>query len=106
MSSDVAEYPNPDLAIEVDLSPSKIDRPGIDAAFGIAEVWRFDRQQTVIERLEENDSSHPVETNFLLPVRAAEIGRWVLSEDSRDGSLWARRLRAWVRSELARRRPG
>ena len=42
MSSDVAEYPNPDLALEVDLSPSKIDRPGIYAALRVAEVWRFD----------------------------------------------------------------
>ena len=41
-SKDVAEYPNPDLAIEVDISPSKIDRPGIYAALRVAEVWRFD----------------------------------------------------------------
>lgn len=42
MSMDVADYPNPDLAIEVDLSPSQIDRPGIYAALRVAEVWRFD----------------------------------------------------------------
>ena len=28
-SNDVADYPNPDLAIEVDLSPSQIDRPDL-----------------------------------------------------------------------------
>jgi len=28
-SNDIADYPNPDLGIEVDISPSKIDRPGI-----------------------------------------------------------------------------
>lgn len=31
-SKDVAEYPNPDLAIEVDFSPSMINRAGIYAA--------------------------------------------------------------------------
>ena len=30
-SNDVADYPNPDLAIEVDISPSQLDRPEIYA---------------------------------------------------------------------------
>jgi len=51
-SKDVADYPNPDLSIEVDISPSRIDRPGIYAALVVAEVWRFDHEQgrIVIER--------------------------------------------------------
>ena len=51
MSEDVADYPNPDLAVEVDISPSKIDRPGIYAALGVAEVWRYDGKlrEVVIE---------------------------------------------------------
>jgi Uma2 family endonuclease len=107
MSRDVAEYPNPDLAIEVDISPSKIDRPGIYAALRVAEVWRFDREcrQIVIERLADDGSYQLVAESAFLPVRSEEVGRWVLEEDSCDGSLWARRLRAWVRAELAARLP-
>ncbi len=106
MCRNVAEYPNPDLALEVDVSPSKIDRPGIYAALGVAEVWRFDgeRRLIVIERLADDGAYHPVEGSASLPVRAEEVGRWVLEEDIRDGSAWARRLRAWVRAELAPRR--
>jgi hypothetical protein len=48
---------------------------------------------------------HPVEGTAFLPVRAEEVGRWVLDEDFRDGSAWARRLRAWVRAEVAPRLP-
>ncbi len=105
MSRNGAEYPNPDLAIEVDLSPSKIDRPDIYAALRVAEVWRFDgeHQQIIMERLEDDEAYHPVEGSALLPVRASEVGRWVLKEDFSDGSLWARRLRAWVRAELVPR---
>ena len=33
-SDDIADYPNPDLAIEVDISPPLIDRAGIYAACG------------------------------------------------------------------------
>ncbi|MGZ3387032.1 MAG: hypothetical protein ACXWNF_17085, partial [Isosphaeraceae bacterium] len=40
-SKDVADYPNPDLSIEVDISSSKIDRPGIYAALIVAEVSRI-----------------------------------------------------------------
>jgi Uma2 family endonuclease len=104
-SKDVADYPNPDLAIEVDLSPSKIDRPAIYAALRVAEVWRFDGEQKsiVIDRLGEDGAYHSVEASEFLPVRAEEVGRWVLDEDRRAGSAWGRRLRAWAREEPAPR---
>ena len=108
MSEDVADYPNPDLGVEVDVSPSKIDRPGIYAALGVAEVWRYDgkTREVVIERLTADGTYQPVKESGVLPVRAEEVGHWVLREDARDGSQWARRLRAWARAELAPRRPG
>ncbi len=107
MSMDGADYPNPDLAIEVELTPSQIDRPGIYAALCVAEVWRFDRdrRRIMIERLADVGAYHSVEGSAFLPVRAEEIGRWVLEQDFRDGSAWARRLRAWVQAEVAPRLP-
>ena len=92
--------------IEVDISPSKIDRPAIFAALRVAEVWRFDgeRKRIVIERLSEDRTYHAADESQFLPVRCDEIGRWVLEEDIRDGSAWARRLRSWARAELVPRR--
>lgn len=106
-SKDVAEYPNPDLAIEVDVSPSKIDRPAIYAALRVAEVWRFDgeRKWIVIERVSEDGTYQTVDMSEFLPVRSEEVARWVLEEDRRAGSAWGRRLRAWTRAELALRLP-
>ncbi len=106
-SKDVAEYPNPDLAIEVDVSPSKIDRPAIYAALRVAEVWRFDgeRKRIVIERLSEDGTYQTVDMSEFLPVRSEEVARWVLEEDRRAGSAWGRRMRAWARAELALRLP-
>jgi Uma2 family endonuclease len=76
-SPDVADYPNPDLAIEVDVSPSKIDRPGIYAALRVAEVWRFDgkRRELVIERLTAGESYEPADGSEFLPARAEDVGR-------------------------------
>ena len=104
-SNDVAEYPNPDLAIEVDVSPSKIDRPAIYAALRVAEVWRFDgeRKWIVIERVSEDGTYQTVDMSEFLPVRSEEVARWVLEEDRRAGSAWGRRMRA--RAELAPRLP-
>ena len=102
----IADYPNPDLAIEVDISSPEIDRPGIYAALKVAEVWRFDGdlEQVIIERLDDG-TYRPVETSQFLPIRAEEIRRWVVEEDSSDESSWARRLRAWARAELTARLP-
>ena len=46
-SDDVDLYPNPDLAVEVDISPPKIDRPGIYAALQVPEFWRSTQQGRV-----------------------------------------------------------
>jgi len=107
-SLDIADYPNPDLGIEVEMSPPKIDRPGIYAALKVAEVWRFDgeHQQVFIERLEDDGTYRTVDRSSFLPLYAAEIRRWVVEEDSHDECAWARRLRAWVRAEVAPRLPG
>jgi Uma2 family endonuclease len=39
---DLTQDPAPDLAIEIDISRSSLDRMSIYAALGIPEVWRFD----------------------------------------------------------------
>ena len=103
-SNDVADYPNPDLAIEVDISPSLVDRPGIYAFLGVAEVWRFDGQTLTIERLDPGGRYLPIETSAWLPIKDSEVVRWLTQEDTTDESAWARRLRNWVRAELAVRR--
>src|SRR5262249_23858111 len=99
--------PNPDLGIEVDISPSRIDRPCIYAALNVAEVWRFDgeREQVIIERLGDDGAYHSIEGSEVLPVRAKEIRRGVVEEASHDESAWAGRFRAWVRAELLPRLP-
>jgi Uma2 family endonuclease len=102
-SMKIADYPNPDLAIEVDISPSRINRPGIYAALRVTEIWRFDGEHVVIERLTKQGTYRPVASSRFLPVRAEEIRRWLVDEDSSDHSSWARRLRAWVRAELLSR---
>jgi len=98
-SDDITDYPNPDLAIEVDISPPKVDRAGIYAALRVTEVWRFDGRELVIERLTPEGTYARVETSGFLPVRADEVFRWVALEDVSDQLAWTRRLRAELKSK-------
>jgi Uma2 family endonuclease len=98
-SKDIAKYPNPDLAIEVDISRPEVDRPGIYAALRVAEVWRFDGASLVIERLTDGGTYERVPTSGFLPPAADEIRRWIVDEDLTDESVWLRRLRAEMKKK-------
>ena len=102
-SKDIADLPNPDLAIEIDTSPPKLDRTGIYAALQIAEVWIFRCESLSIQQLQPGGIYAEAESSQFLPITAAEIVRWVSKEDSTDNSAWERRLRPWIRDDLAHR---
>jgi Uma2 family endonuclease len=98
-SDDIADYPNPDLAIEVDISPPQVDRAGIYAALLVTEIWRFDGRDFVIERLTPEGTYAAVETSLFLRVRAEDVRRWVMEEDTSDQLAWARGVRAELRAK-------
>jgi Uma2 family endonuclease len=104
-SDDISDYPNPDLAIEVDISEPQVDRAGIYSALSVPEVWRFVDDQVIIEQLGEDGHYHIGDTSRFLPIRADEIRRWVVEEDSSVQWSWARHLRAWVTAEVMPRFP-
>jgi Uma2 family endonuclease len=99
-SNDAKDYPNPDLAIEVDLSPPKVDREGIYAALQVAELWTFDGTNLTISRLDENGRYRAVEKSGFLAVRTSEVTRWILEEDRSDYEAWTQRIRAWAKKTL------
>ena len=101
-TNNVSFYPDPDLAIEVDLSPSELDRPGIYAALKVAEVWRFDGHSVRIDRLSSRGRYTRAARSRFLPVRAEDVRRWILEQDTSDLTSWSRRVREWVRIELSK----
>jgi Uma2 family endonuclease len=99
-SDDVELFPNPDLAVEVDISTPKIDRPGIYAALQVPELWRARKQSVLIEHLGPDGEYAPALRSRFLPVQPEDITRWVFNEDSTGLVRWEERLREWVRHEL------
>ncbi len=100
-SNDLAQYPNPDLAVEIDISASKVDRPGIYARLKVPEVWRFDGDVVVIEQLKPNGKYAVAERSRWIPVRASDIRRWLVEEDSSNDVEWKRRLAEWAKGLAA-----
>jgi Uma2 family endonuclease len=103
--NDVAEYPNPDLAVEVDISRPQADRPSIYAALQVPELWVHDGESVTIEHLGVDGKYSNTGQSRFLPVHADEVTRWLLEEDRTDKAIWEDRLRAWAREELAVRMP-
>ena len=101
-SNEVADYPNPDLAIEVDISPSKIDRPKIYASLKVSEIWRFKNDAIVIEQLRPNGVYLAAKSSRFLHVRPDEVTRWFADRKSSPPGDWILRLREWIQGPYSR----
>lgn len=96
-SREPADYPRPDLAIEIDMSPPQVDRPAIYADLGVTEVWRLVRGQELIIELRQADGSYATaEQSRFLGVRAEEILRWLNAAATEREAAWNRRLNQWA----------
>lgn len=88
--------PPPDLAIEIDITSSSLDRLGIYAAVGIGEIWRFDGQDLFIYCL-KNGVYEQQEYSQLLPILSKSI---IVSFLKRRGEMGEnaliRKFRQWI----------
>ena len=100
---DLSVDPPPDLAIEVDITRSSLDRMGVYAKLGIPEIWRYDGESLRVYLLQADGNYAETETSrslpFLLP---GEVARFLEQAGPMDHSEWGRQFRQWVRDELAR----
>jgi Uma2 family endonuclease len=99
---DLTVDPPPDLAIEIEISRSALDRMGVYASLGVPEVWRFDGETLTIERLQDNGSYATAERSVELPaISPEEVVHWAQrGEEIDDHTEWGCDLREWVRAEV------
>ena len=99
--------PPPDLAIEVEMTTSALNRLGIYAALEIPEVWRFDGDRVTVHILGSTGRYDVHETSAAFPfVPIPEVTRWILDSDFTNDTRWGRSLRAWIRNEIVPRAQG
>jgi Uma2 family endonuclease len=102
---DLKTGPPPDLAIEVEITHSALDRMGIYAALRIPEVWRFNGRSLKVQRLRADRTYATVSRSPLFPtLPLQEVVRWLQRGlAAPDQNAWVRDVREWIRAEVAPR---
>ena len=98
--------PPPDLALEVDVTRSSLDRLSIYAALSVPEVWRREAE-TLICYLLGNDRKYVVSpTSRAFPGLApADLLRFLALRGQMDENTLVGQFRAWVRQQFPLQTP-
>jgi len=98
---DLRKDPPPDLAIEVDVSRSSLNRMGVYAKLGVPEVWRYAKQGLVFVTLAADGeyASATVSTLFPLPIAPADLMPFIQMRGSTDDNDIVRQFRAWIQGK-------
>lgn len=100
---DPTRDPPPDLAIEVDITRSSLDRIGIYASLRIPEVWRYDGKTLRIYRLQRKGHYLQAEKSTVLPqLPVADFVRFLRKQGTMSDTRLAQSFRAWVRGRFGR----
>ncbi|WP_445626371.1 Uma2 family endonuclease [Nostoc sp. DSM 114167] len=97
---DLENDPPPDLAIEIDITSSSVNKLGIYSALGVTELWRYDGQNLKFYQLIEEQY---VECKFSIAfpiVSVSEISRFIEQSKSMGEIALLKSFRAWVRKKI------
>jgi Uma2 family endonuclease len=94
--------PPPDLALEVDITSSCLDRMGVYAGLGVPEVWRFDGEEWHIHLLGEDGTYWESSSSTAIPYLPIEEIMPLMQQTMHVGSDDERMLRLtrWARERL------
>lgn len=96
--------PWPDLAIEIEISRSVLDRLAIYASLGIPEIWRCDGTRVGAWLLQPDGTYQESETSRAFPfLRMRDLERFLRRAQETDEHTCLREFIAWVREQRAGR---
>jgi Uma2 family endonuclease len=93
--------PPPDLAIEVEISRSTMNRLRLYASLGVPELWRWDGKQLRVSLLGKKGEYHDSNVSKAFPfLPVAELVRFLTMRGVSQTQIM-REFRAWVREQQA-----
>ena len=93
--------PPPDLALEVDVTHSSLNRMAIYAALRVPEVWRLEGQSLVCYLLGGDGRYAPSGVSRVFPgLVVADLGPFLQLRGKMDENAIVRQFRAWVRQRF------
>ncbi len=100
---DLTRDPPPDLAIEIEVTRSALNRMSIYAALAIPEVWRFDGETLHVHVRTPEGTYVETERSPHFPfLPLAEIVAFIARRHEISETELVRSFRAWVREQIAR----
>jgi Uma2 family endonuclease len=98
---DLSRDPPPDLAVEIDVAHSSIDRTAIYAQLGVPELWRLKGEALRVHLLSADGRYEPAEASPTFPtVPISGLIDFLRIGFGRDDVAMVRSFRAWVRAQL------
>jgi Uma2 family endonuclease len=105
---DLRVHPPPDLAIEIDVTHSSMDRVAIYATLGVPELWRLEAEELTFHVLQETGEYASATQSRAFPgVQPKELLPFLLeAREAGDETPLMHRFRNWVerRARVQRRR--
>jgi Uma2 family endonuclease len=99
---DLRTDPPPDLAIEIEITRSALNRMAIYAAIGVPEVWRFDGRTLTFHVLDADgqyrESTHSLAFPKFTP---ADLLAFLNLRGQMDENAIIRQFRAWVQQRFS-----
>ena len=91
--------PAPDLAIEVDITSSSLERLNIYASLGIGEVWRFNGEDLLIYVLQEGVYQIQERSQVLPVLTKSEMLKFLQRRGEMGENALLREFRQWLQSQ-------
>jgi Uma2 family endonuclease len=97
--------PPPDLAIEIDITSSSLNRFAIYAKLGVPEVWRYDGQAITIHQL-VGDHYSPSDRSIAFPIlRTIDLQNFLEFKSTLKENALIRQVRVWATSHHIQENP-
>lgn len=93
---DLNQFPPPDLALEIDITSSSINRLSIYAALEVPEVWRYDGQTLTILSLQTGDYRFQDRSTALPLLKAEDMVRFLALRNTIGETSLVKQFRQWL----------
>jgi Uma2 family endonuclease len=97
---DLETDPPPDLAIEIDITSSSVNKSSIYAALGVPEIWRYNGRVLKFYQLVDGEY---IECEFSLAfplVSVTEMSRFIEQRKTMGEIALLKSFRAWIRDKI------
>jgi hypothetical protein len=97
---DLKTDPAPDLAIEIDITSSSVNKFNIYAGLGVAEIWRYDGAVLKFYQLVESEY---IEINFSIAfplVSVGDMNRFIQQSKTMGEIALLKSFRVWVKGKI------